>query len=312
MDDLLFGTKQNFQLVPMPERGVQRRNVSAGEAGTLASGGGFASPSYGRHLEYEFDFAVREAHGAAGLDVFQEYATGLWNDFTAVVDGFNPNNLIYFLDPMNAEQNLFAPHFAAPMLSLSGDWPSIGTYVSDAATAANSYRQPPRTVTFSVTHASATLPAETRRKMVIPIPPGYTLRWGWSGASTGTGVVRHEAHNRSTGAIVAANAAALSATASTRLNQSINGDTYDYVTIGIARTSSAASTVAITSMLAVLHPNAESPALTGSHARGMGVTGCVFSGDGMPEDYYLVHEPAALHLKGLSFGLMEIGGWLWD
>jgi len=312
MIDLWFGTKQNFQWTPGPSSGVQRRNVTAAEAGTLQSGGGFASRAYGQHSEFDFSFRWREAHGAAGLDVFQEYATGLWNDFTTVVDGFNPNDLIYFLDPMNVEQNLFAPHFAAPTLSLSGDWPSIGTYVSDAATAANSYRQPPRTVTFSVTHASATLPSETRRKMVIPIPPGYTLRWGWSGASTGTGVVRSEAHNRSTGAIVASNAAALSATASTRLNQSINGDTYDYATIGIARTSSAASTVAITSMLAVLHPNAESPALTGSHARGMGVTGCVFSGDAIPEEYVLVDENDSRHIKGLSFGLIEIGAYLWD
>ena len=309
MNELWFGTVQKFQSVPMPAD-MSRRNVSANESGTLERGGGFVSRSMGQHSVYEFNFPTREAHGAAGLDVFQEYATGMWNDYATMSDGFNRNDLIYFVDPMNAEGNLFAPHWASPMLSLTGDWPWIGSYASNVATAANAYGQPQRTVTFNVTHTASTLPTETRRRMVIPIPAGYTLRWGYSGAVTGTGVVRSEAHNRSTGAIVAANAAPLSATAATRMNQSIDGDTYDYVTIGLGRTSSAASTVAIASMIAKLHPNAESPALTGSHVPGMGVTGCVFDGDTVPEDYYLVHEEQSWHLKGLSFGLREVGAWL--
>lgn len=309
MNELWFGTLQRFQWVPMPSTGVRRVNVSTVEGGTLERGGGFASRTPGRHLEFEFNFDVKEAHGAAGLDVFQEYATGVWDDYANNVDGTNPNDLIYFVDPMVAEANLFAPHWAAPML-LERGWPAIGTRVSSAATAANSYRQPQRTVTFSVTTASATLPTEPSRRFIIPIPPGYTLRWGWSGASTGTGVVRAEAHHKTGGSTLVQNAAALSATGSTRLNQSINGDTYDYVTIGIARTSSATSTVAIASMMAVLHPNAETPALTGSHVRGGGFTGCVFSDDATPEDYYLVYEAQDTHLKGLSFGLKEVGGWL--
>jgi hypothetical protein len=310
MNELWFGTLQRFQWVPQPAAGVQRRVLSSYEAGTLERGGGFASRSYGEHVEFEFNFAHREAHGPAGLDVFQEYRTGMWNDLGAVVDGFNPNDLLYFLDPMNAAANLFAPHWAMPALALTGDWPWIGPYASNSATAASSYRQPPRTVTFNVTHTAATLPTEIARRFVIPIPPGYTLRWGWSGASTGTGVVRAEAHHKTGGATLVQNAAALSPTAATRLNQSINGDTYDYVTIGLARTSSVASTVSIASMLAQLHPNTVTPSLSGSHVRGTGNTGCQFAGSDISEIYEHVFEHDGRHVKGLSFGLKEIGAWL--
>ena len=310
MNELWFGTVQNCQWVPMPAD-VQRRTISSIESGTLERGGGYASRSAGQHSVYDFTFSTREAHGASGLDVFQEYSTGLWNDYSTVVDGFNPNDLVYFLDPMNAEANLFPPHWAAPMLSLSGDWPWIGNFVSSAGTIANTYRQPARTVTFNVTHAAATLPAETRRRMVIPIPPGYTLRWGWSGTRTGTGVVRSEAHHKTGGASLNHTGTPQLADGATRLAHTINGDTYDYVTIGLGRTSSVASTVSITSMMAQLHPNSgATPAVTGAHIAGLGNTGCVFDGDAIPESYYLVHEAQALHLKGLSFGLKEVGAWL--
>lgn len=308
MNELWFGTVQKFQWVPMPAT-IQRRNVSSVESGTLENGGGFVSRSTGRHSVFDFNFSTREAHGVGGLDVFTDYASGVFNDYTTVVSGFNRNDLVWFVDPMNAEQNLFAPHWAAPMLGLGG-WPWIGSYVSNAAVAANTYLHPARTVTFNVTHAASTLPVETGRRFVIPIPPGYTLRWGWSGSATGTGAIRAEMHNASTGAMVSSHPAPLSVTALTRLNASIDGDTYDYATFGIARTSSAASTVTVASMLAVLHPNTETPPLTGTHIRGAGASGCVFDGDVIPEEYYLVHEAQATHLKGLSFGLKEIGAWL--
>ncbi len=152
MDQLWFGTRQRFQWVPNPGRGVQPRTIANSSSGTLERGGGYASRSFGRNVEYDFTFPTGwEAHGPTGLDIFQEYADGLWNDFDTVVNGFNPNDLIHFADPMNYRANLCVPHFAAPMLGLTGDWPWPGEYVSQAATAANSYRQPQRTVTFGVT-----------------------------------------------------------------------------------------------------------------------------------------------------------------
>jgi hypothetical protein len=306
---LFFGTKQNLQFVPMPSSGIQRRNVQYAEASTLDRGGAFVTRSRGRHAEFDFSFGVREAAGLTGLNVYQEYATGLWDDYVGSVSGYNPNNLIYFADPMAMRENQFSPHWAAPMLALTGDYPHLGPYASNAATAANTYRQPARTVTYNITHAINTLPTETYRQFLVPIPPGYTLRFGWSGAVTGTGVIRAEARTKATGVIAATSISPQSATGATRMANSWNGDTYDYVVFGLARTTLVTSTAAITSMVAQTHPNTFSPTLTGNHIAGVGQTGCDISSD-MVEEYIQADDFGNRRLKSLSFGLVEVGAWL--
>jgi hypothetical protein len=306
---LFFGTKQNFQWTPMPSTGIQRRNVFSSEGVTLDRGGAYVSRSVGRHAEFDFSFGVREAAGISGLNVYQEYATGMWDDYATVVNGYNPNDLLYFADPMVMRANVFSPHWAAPMLALSGDYPHLGVYASHAATAANAYRQPQRTVTYNVTHAINNLPTETSRKFVIPIPPGHTLRIGWSGSVTGTAYMHVAAHVIATGATSNFNMAPQTATGATRGAGTYNGDTYDYVTVGLARTSVAASTASITSMMGWIHPNTLSPTLTGAHIAGVGQTGCMIDGD-LVEEYIQADDFGNRRLKSLSFGLVEVGAWL--
>lgn len=303
MDELWFGTKQRFQWAPMPPPGVQRNTVTNFTGGTLDRGGGFASRPTGSHVEWEFNYPYRESED---LDVFPAYAAGLYNDYETVVDGFNPNNLIYFVDPMNTGTNLFPPHWASPMLGLSGDWPWPGDYASHQATTGGN-GLPARAVTFSLGDAANTFSTVTRRTVVIPVPPGFTLRWGWRGARSGTGVVRAVAHHASGGSDLVQSVEPIAESSTTRIGNAVDGDTYDYVTFGFARTSSAASTVTVAGMVAQIHPNSASPVLTGDHVPGMGTTGCVFAGP-MPEVYQLAVE--GRHFKGLSFGLMEIGAWL--
>lgn len=307
---LWFGTPQRMQWVPMPSSGMQRRDAYSSESGTLDRGGAYVTRSTGRHAEFDFSFGIRESSGGQGLNVFNEYASGMWDDYTTITDGFNPNNLLYFADPMSMRANLFSPQWAAPMRSLSGDYPWIGSYLSNAATSANIYRQPSRTVTFNVTQAATTLPTSMAQRFLIPIPPGYTLRWGWSGAVTGTGAMRVEAHTAATGAIVSSHPAALAVTGSTRLNSTFNGDTYDYVTIGISRTTAVASTVAIASMMAQIHINSFTPSVIGEHVDGVGQTGCEFDGEAVTMDYIMADDSANRRLMGMSFGLTEIGAWL--
>lgn len=294
------GTKQKLQWLPEPAPGVRRRFVQSVQAGTLDRGGGYLSRSTGGHWEWDFDFPVSEAHG--GLDVFAEYASGLHNDFANLTDGDNPNDLFWWVDPMDQDANLFPPGWASPALCLSGDWPPMGIVQSHAATPANSNGLPSRQVVFSVTTAANT----HDRTILIPIPPGFTLRWGVRGARTGTGVMRAVAHHKTGGADLTQSVTPVAVTDTTRVGNSISGDTYDYVTIGLARTSTAASTVTVAGMVAQLH-SGTAPAATGPHIAGRGHTGCVFKDDAVAEDYYLA--AGGRHLKGLSFGMKEVGGW---
>lgn len=308
MERLWFGTKRHFQWVPMPASGVRRRLRGTFEGGTLAQGGGYGYRSTAQHVEFEFSFPYREAHGLDGLDVFAEYASGKWDEYARSVSGFNPNDLMYFADPMAS--NLFSPYFSDPMLGL-GDWPQIGDYIEHTVTEPSFYRQPRLTSTFAVTHAPATLPTQPARRFLIPIPPGYVLRWGWSGSRSGAGVVRAEAHHRHGVSTLVQDAQPLSVDGVTRVIDTVDGDHYDYVEFGLARTSAEESTVSVTSMMAVLTPAGRSEPVAGNHVSGQGATGCIFMGeDVLPEDWHLADGPGNRHLKGLAFGLKEIGAWL--
>jgi hypothetical protein len=311
MPQLWFGNQQRFQWAPMPSAGIQRRNVFADESSTLDRGGAFSSRSVGRHAEFDFSFGAREARGATGLDVYQEYATGLWDDYATSINGFNPKNMIYFADPMSMRSNLFPPHWASPVLSLSGDYPPLlSTLFRHDPTAANSYRQPPRSLSFSIPHAALTLPTNVAQRFIIPIPPGHTLHWGWSGAADlGNPALRAEAHHNAGGATLVQMASPLSVTSATRMNQTINGDTYDYATFGLARPDASNHNALVVSMMAQIWPNGYSPTLTGNHVGGVGQTGCVMMGD-MIEEYVQADDPGDRRLKGLSFGLLEVGAWL--
>lgn len=310
VQQLWFGTKQKFQWMPMPSSGIQRRNVFNSEFGTLDRGGAYVSRSRGHHTEIDFSFGVREASGLGGLNGYLAYANGMWSDYVSVVDGFNPNDLIYFTDPMSMRENLFSPSWATPMLSLSGDFPHLGPLVSNAATAANVYNQPARTPTFAITHAANSLPSATSQKFVIPIPPGQTVRLGWSGSVTGTGYMRAEAHVIATGALTPFTVAPQTATSLTRGTTGFSGDVYDYVVVGLARSSSASSTVSVTSMMAQCFPSGYTTTMTGPHIPGVGQTGCQFQED-IIEEYVQAEEAiGGRRLKGLSFGLVETGAWL--
>lgn len=296
-----------MQWVPAPAPGLTRRRVHATESVQLDRGGASVARSTAGALEWEFDFPVQNARGAEGLDVFQEYATGMWDDFSTVVDGINPNDLIYWADHMAYGSNLFPAHWATPALGLR-DWPMLGVYQSNSVTPSNGYRQPQQQITLGVPHAAGTLPPRARHQVVIPIPPTHTLWWGWSGSRSGTGVVRAEAHHAAGGVTLVQNAAPLAVDGATRMAQSIPGSTYDYAVFGIARTSGVASSVTLASLIAQLHPTGVIPTLTGVHTAGQGATGCLFNGDAIPETYVSAHPSRTA--KGLSFGLIEVGAWL--
>lgn len=181
-------------------------------------------------------------------------------------------------------------------------------------TAANSYFLPYRKATFTIESQANAFPtvANTYGDIpycIIPIPVGYKLVLGATGSTTGTAVVRYVAYNsalapvqQSTGTLTL-----LSETASTRLNTTITGA--EYVKIYLQRTSTVASTITISSMMAQLWPSAATVTLTGNFIEGKGMRGCNFDDNANAETYVQVdpNRPGGtVHYKGLSTSITEV------
>lgn len=325
MDEKLWaGTKQKFQWWPMPSTGMQANNVGYSESGTMENGGGFGYHSTGSHREYQMNYGTREAAGLGNLDILAEYASGQWNDYSSFTSPqLNPNNLIYFADPMLFDQNLFAPNWATPMLGLQGDWHFPGKPYAPSflfPTPPNDYGQPAQSLTFQPITPMGVMPAgvlQFRNTFTIPIPPGYALWWGFSANSGGSDRVAASAHNAATGALVNFTQTYLPVTGSQRLRpESISGATYDYATFFVNNNAGGNGTTDITSMMAQLWPIGVTPNLDGGqggrHIPGSGATGCRFMDEALSENYVMVDRMrnVPVHYKGLSTSLIEVGGWI--
>lgn len=116
-----FGTEKRMQAVPMPATGMQVQHDGVYSELLYDSGRLGIKRSMQTHQRFNMDFPVQEASGLTGLDVFQKYATGFYGD----CDSYP----IFFADPMNYDQNLFPPNWAAPGLIERG-WANIGDETS--------------------------------------------------------------------------------------------------------------------------------------------------------------------------------------
>lgn len=295
-EDLWFGNTEKFQLVTAPTN-IKAGRLSYVEDLAFENGGGTLARSSAFQQTFELNYPWGEASGTGSLEVFSEYAAGEFGE------GF-----LYFANPMAFDLNLFPPHWASPRLVELG-WPNISTGTpSWAATAANSYSQPARKGTWTITTAANATPLTdaTIPYVIIPVHPSYTLQIGVTGAATGTGVVKIESWvDGASSAGASASLTLLSETGSTRMNATVAGSTYAYAKVFLTRTSSAASTVTPISMMARLTTG--SPTLTGSHVRGKGHTGLMFSDSAAAEDWFDASD--GVHYKALSASLTEVQAW---
>lgn len=296
---IVGGTNNRFGWVPQPDLPVASSRVGYVEQMLFENGGAVVGRSNGSHREFVFNVGIRQSSGSDGLDVYADYAAGLFG-----------TGLIYFADPFHYEQNLAAPQWGSPGLA-ELDWPDpVAGAVSFGATAANSYAQPARKGTWTVTTAANATPLTdaTIPFLVLPIPPNMTLHLGVTGAATGTAVCRVESWvNGATSAGASASLTLLSETGDTRMNTTVAGSSYAFAKVFFTRTSSAASTITPISLMAQLWPTGVSPTLTGNHVPGRGHTGLQFADDAVPETYRVVSDGTPY--RGLSTRLVEVGAW---
>lgn len=287
-----FGNDQRMEWVKCALREWDVSNEGYAEVLRYVNGGAGVVRSFASARTYDLSWSGTPEE----LNPIKAFQQGVW--------GPGPFRIA---DPMTFQTNVIPPNWASPAVIETGDWKNIyDTEPTFSATAANSFNQPLRTGLWSIAAAANSVPSKV---LTIPIPPSQTLHVGFSGAVTGTGVLRVRPVNSNGSYASVSNLTALSATGSTRMNSSFSGSTYRAVQIYITRTSSATSTLSLTSLMAQLWPTGVTPTLTGPHIPGDGVTGLEFS-SGMHETYYQAGSRNLPARKGSSVALVEVEPWL--
>lgn len=285
--------------VPAPDPGMGAGASGYSELLEFENGGADVVSSAGTHRNFEMDWNLREASGADGLDIVRGYQQRL----------FGPG-LIYFADPMNFTTNLLPPAWASPGLieqGWKGIFSSTPTY-SNVST--NSYSQPSRKIVYPVAVTASAVPTAANQVAVLVIPSDHTLHLGFSAAATGTAVIRVRPINLDGSYASTTDLTLLTDTSSTRMNATFAGSSYKAVEIYITRTSTATSTMTITSGMAQLWPTSVTPTLIGNHIPGAGFTGCKFGSEAIVESYVLADNVGTpRHYKGMSVDLVEVGAW---
>lgn len=287
MAGVYFGNKTKQLWIKAPKTGLKAGNSGKLVQNDYLSGRSSVKRSAASKREYNPSWlGYQNSDDGTSIYVLKDYADGLYGD-----------GPFYFLDPYAIDQNVLAPHWAAPMLT-ERDWPNIASGITPTIVGENvNNNYPVKYASYETTNNY-----ESTVKFVVIIPVDYALNFGWHGPTAGsTTGVRVVPYLRSTGAAdTAVDPVKLATSSTTRTNLKLKGDTYSYVEIFIATTT--ASTVNITGMIAQVLPE-NSTVATGGFISGRGTTAIEFSQ--IPEiEYY----SAAIGdgLIGLSAGWVEV------
>lgn len=282
-----------MQWCPAPLAGAQVSNNGFVQTVAFENGGADVVRSSQTRKQYTFNFNG-PAKDLDSISVYSRYASGFYG-----------SGLLYFADPYAFETNLFPAGWSSPGLIEQG-WENIyDTTPTFSNTSANSYAQPLRSATWSVTSGAGAVPTTANGVAYIPIPPTHTLNIGASGSKTGTAVVRVVPINTDGTNGTATDLTLLSATSSTRMNATFAGSSYQAVKVYITRTDTTGSTITLTSLMAQLYKTSTTPTLPTSHILGEGHTGLSFADEARVENYVYIDPPR----KGMNTTLVEVGAW---
>lgn len=288
-NQMWFGNTTHMQWVPCPliDSTVSRKRYI--ERIQFENGGGDVTRSNQYQMEYSINVNGL-AHELDGVDAFNKFASGFYG-----------NGYVYMAYPAAYETNLFSASWATPGLIEQGWSNGFAATATFANTDSNSYNLPPRTATFPVNLSSG----QYNKSFIIPIPPTHTLYIGATGYSTGTAKLRVVPITTSYALGTATDLTLISPSNATRMNASFAGSSYVAVQVYVTRTTSAASTISLTSLMARLYKTGITPDLTGNHYQGEGSTGLMFADDAIVENYSYMYPPR----KGISTTLVEVEAW---
>lgn len=252
------------------------------------------------------DLEIRAVSGTSGSN----WAAGNWLQLDAVMINWSHQATTLYFDgstPGAGWQG--TAHASTSVMYVPRPVPTLSN------TPANSYNLPPVQATWDVMTGANAYPTIDNEfgeipYALIPIPPGYVLHMGATGSATGTARVAVDLFNApgdpATPAL-ATSLTLLSPTGATRLNASFSGASYQYAKVYIERTSTAVSTITLSSMMAQLWPIGYTPNLNGNFIEGKGHRGLKFADSATVESYVIVdrNRNVPIHYKGMSTRLVE-------
>lgn len=241
-----FGNAQSQCWIPAPLTGLRVDSTGFSVENQLLSGRTYLkrSGANSRAFSVSWNGSLNAETRENSLHTIKDYADGIY--------GAGP---FYWLDPYAVDTNLLPPHWASPMLSL-GDWPSISSVGTQSlvSSASNTKNYPYQSLKLAFSGA-----AESTTTHRIIIPAGYKLHFGVHGVlASGSATVSLRQYPRAGGSAVVIDAPILANNSAIRTNTQVNGTTYSMVDIFIRNTSSSASDLRISGMIAQVLPETES------------------------------------------------------
>jgi hypothetical protein len=173
-----FGNERRFQWVPCPATGMEISRSGVAQTMQYDNGRLGFMRTHQKAQSFGMNFPVQNASGLEGLDVFSKYDSGFYGD----LDDYP----LFFADPMNYDQNLLAPNFAAPGLFESG-WASIADRTNSTFTnLATNPSAEVATTGWADVDGTSGVASGARSNAVVPVAGQWAYRVTWS---TGTSAV---------------------------------------------------------------------------------------------------------------------------
>lgn len=173
-DQMWFGTidpttfARNMRWIPTPNTGADVSSLGFSAESTLLNGGGYARNSWDSHKNYQFSWG--ESASPELVSVMQAYRNGSY--------GRTP---LYFNDPMQYQTNLLPKRVADPSMAVNYEAEPLipGVYPRATPTGPTPTGLPSQSAVYD------NMPAGISSFTMIPVPPGHTVGFGWSGQSVG-------------------------------------------------------------------------------------------------------------------------------
>lgn len=294
--NLWFGTENWMQFVPTPNRGADTSGSGWAAGGDLLNGGGHQLNSFGSGMQYIFEWPNSSSREAAQL--MKSYADGVYG-----------RGLIYFVDPLIYDQNVFPAMWAAPSTGIGEEGASLVYGLTPTALPTSGWIDNLLPVTSAYYDLTATASGWRGKEdaIFIPVPTGYALNLGAFYTATGSAGVFYRTQNTSGGLGVATALTPLANNAAVVTNETISGPDLAGVWVYVGKSSSGSSFITLTAMIARLAPVTSPGHLPGPWIGGMGHSGCRFIG-----------KPTKLNFSGANGGQVgyaasfrEVGSWLY-
>lgn len=259
-----FGNAQSQCWIPAPLTGLTMESTGFVVENQLLSGRMHVKRSGANHRSFSASWngSLNAEAKEDSLHTIKDFADGIY--------GPGP---FYWLDPYAVDTNLLPPHWASPMLSI-GDWPSISSAGEQSlvATANNTRSYPYESLELNFDGAETSTISHT-----IIIPSGYRLHFGVHGVlASGSATVSIRQYPRAGGNPVTIDVPILGNDSAIRTNTQVNGTTYSRAEILIRNTSSSASELRISGMIAQVLPEGKAVP-QGDFKTGRGISAMEFT-----------------------------------